>query len=75
MIGYFYVVDCSADFVPASFQFDQSFSTFSGEEIVKFEPRNTKFVKIELLSTTGTRLGRDPYNKIPMKISELTLFE
>ena len=34
MIGYFYVVDCSADFVPASFQFDQSFSTFSGEEII-----------------------------------------
>ncbi len=51
------------------------FRTFSGEEILKFEPRTTKFVKIELLSTTGTRLGRSPYNEIPMKISEFTLFE
>ena len=51
------------------------FRTFSGEEIVKFEPRVAKFVKVELLDTTGSRLGRAPYDKIPMKLSELTLFK
>ena len=51
------------------------FRTFSGEEIVKFEPRVAKFVKIELLDTTGSRLGRAPYDKIPMKLAELTLFK
>ena len=50
------------------------FRTFSGEEIVKFAPRMAKFVKLELLDTTGSRLGRAPYNEIPMKIAELTLF-
>ena len=51
------------------------FRTFSGEEIVKFEPRKARLVKLELLSTVGSRLGRAPYDKIPMKLAELTLFE
>ena len=51
------------------------FRTFSGEEIVRFASRVARFVKIELLDTTGSRLGRAPYDKIPMKIAELTLFK
>ena len=51
------------------------FRTFSGEEIVKFAPRAAKFVKVELLDTTGSRLGRAPYSEIPMKLAELTLFK
>lgn len=51
------------------------FRTFSGEEIVKFEPLEARYLKLELLSTVGSRLGRAPYDKIPMKLAEITLFE
>jgi hypothetical protein len=51
------------------------FRTFTGEEIVRFDKREARYVKLDVLSTTGKRLGRSAYVDIPVKIAELSLFE
>ena len=52
------------------------FRTFAGEEIVRFkEACEARYVKLEVLSTAGKRLGRKPYDTLPLKLCELSLFE
>lgn len=51
------------------------FRTFTGEEIVRFDTHEARFIKLEVLSTTGSRLGRAAYVSLPAKMAELTLFE
>ena len=51
------------------------FRTFAGEEIVRFKKQEARYVKLCVFSTTGKRLGRDPYKNNPMEIAEISLFE
>jgi len=51
------------------------FRSFSGEEIVTFEPTKARFIKLSVTSTTGSRLGRGELAKLPARLSEITIFE
>ena len=51
------------------------FRAFAGEEIVRFDPVNARYVKLEVLSTAGTRINRAPYKDMPAKMALITLFE
>ena len=51
------------------------FRSFAGEEIIRFSPHTARYVKFEVLSTTGKKLGRAPFDTLPLKLCELSLFE
>ena len=51
------------------------FRSFAGEEIIRFAPQKARYVKFEILSTTGQRLGRSPFDTLPLKLCEISLFE
>lgn len=70
-----YVISLSTDGKNFGKVAEGLFRTFAGEEIVRFEKTNARYVKLSVLSTTGKRLGREPYQNNPMKIAELSLFE
>lgn len=70
-----YVISTSVDGVSFDVCAKGVFRTFTGEEIVRFDSRDARYVKLDVLSTTGKRLGRAAYKDIPIKIAELTLFE
>lgn len=54
---------------------DGVFRSFAGEEIILFEPCKARFIKFDILSTTGSRLGRDKYKDIPASLAEISIFE
>ena len=70
-----YIISTSKDGVNFEKCAEGIFRTFTGEEIVRFAPREARYVRLEALSTTGSRLGRVPYDKVPLKIAEISLFE
>lgn len=70
-----YVISTSLDGKSFEVAAEGIFRTFAGEEIVRFAKRNARYVKLSVFSTTGKRLGREPYDKNPLKIAELSLFE
>ncbi len=70
-----YVISASLDGVNYEVCDEGLFRTFAGEEIVRFEKREARFVKLDILSTAGTRLGREAYMNAPIKIAEISLFE
>ena len=70
-----YVISASVDGVNFEKCAEGVFRTFAGEEIVRFEPREARYVRLDVLSTTGVRLGREAYVNIPVKIAEISLFE
>jgi hypothetical protein len=51
------------------------FRSFTGEEIVRFSKSTARYVKFQVLSTTGKILGRAPYDALPLKLCELSVFE
>ena len=51
------------------------FRAFAGEEIVRFDPTDARFVRLEILSTTGSRSGRVGHADVPAKMALVTLFE
>ncbi|MBE6645527.1 MAG: discoidin domain-containing protein [Ruminococcaceae bacterium] len=51
------------------------FRSFAGEDIVRFDSKFARFIKLEILSTTGTRYGKPPYSEMPLKIAEISVFE
>ncbi len=70
-----YIISASVDGVNFEKCAEGIFRTFAGEEIVRFAPRGARYVRLDVLSTTGARLGREAYVNIPVKIAELSLFE
>ena len=50
------------------------FRAFAGEEIVRFAPISARYVKLEILSTAGSRVDRAPYKDMPAKMALITLF-
>ena len=70
-----YIISTSVDGVNFQKRAEGIFRTFTGEEIVRFDTHEARYVKLEVFSTTGSRLGRAPYDKVPLKIAELSLFE
>ncbi len=70
-----YVISTSVDGKSYEVCAEGVFRTFTGEEIVRFNPCEVRYVKLDVLSTTGKRLGREAYKDIPLKIAELSLFE
>ena len=50
------------------------FRAFAGEEIVRFAPTSARYVRLEVLSTAGARVGREPYKDMPAKMALITLF-
>ena len=70
-----YVISASVDGVNFEKCAEGVFRTFTGEEIVRFAPREARYVRLDVLSTTGSRLGREAYVNIPVNIAELSLFE
>ena len=54
---------------------DGIFRSFAGEEIVTFEPCRTRFIRFEILSTTGSRLGIAEYKNVPARMAEISIFE
>ena len=51
------------------------FRIFSGEDIIRFEQHTARFVKLEILSTTGANSERSAYKNAKIAIAELTLYE
>ena len=70
-----YVISVSVDGINYDRVATGIFRTFVGEEIVRFEKREARYVKLYSARTTGKRLGKMPYAENPMKIAELSLFE
>jgi len=70
-----YVISTSLDGEIFEVAAEGLFRTFAGEEIVRFEKRDARYVKLTVKATAGKRLGRTAYAEIPMKIAELSLFE
>jgi len=70
-----YVISTSIDGVNFEKKSEGIFRTFTGEEIVRFDTHEARYVRLEVFSTTGSRLGRAPYDKVPLKIAELSMFE
>lgn len=70
-----YRISASVDGVNFETCAEGIFRTFTGEEIVRFESREARYVRLEVFSTTGSRLGRAPYDKTPLKMAEISLFE
>ena len=70
-----YVISASLDGENYETVAEGIFRSFAGEEIVRFEKRDARYVKLFVLQTTGKRLGRMPYAENPMKIAEISLFE
>lgn len=70
-----YVISTSVDGKSFEVCAEGIFRTFAGEEIVRFDARDARYVKLDVLSTTGKRLEREAYKNIPLKIAELSLFE
>ena len=70
-----YIISTGTDGVHFEKRAEGIFRTFTGEEIVRFEPHDARYVRLEVLSTTGKRLGRELYVNEPLKIAELSLFE
>ena len=70
-----YIISTSVDGEHFEKRAEGIFRAFTGEEIVRFEPCEARYVRLEVLSTTGKRLGRDAYKDVPLKIGELSLFE
>ena len=51
------------------------FRAFAGEEIVRFNPTDARYVRLDVLSTTGKRSGRAAFVNAPAKMALITLFE
>ena len=51
------------------------FRAFAGEDIVRFDTESARYVRLDVLSTTGSRYGKAPYSEAPLKIAEISLFE
>ena len=47
----------------------------AGEEIVRFEPTDARFIRLKVLSTTGSHLGRGKLATLPARLSGITLFK
>ena len=70
-----YVISTSADGVSYRDVASGLFRSFAGEEIVRFEKHSARYVKLKVLSTTGSRIARSNYSDAPLRIAELSLFE
>ena len=51
------------------------FRAFAGEEIVRFNPTDARYVRLEVLSTAGKRSGRAAFVNAPAKMALVTIFE
>ena len=51
------------------------FRIFSGEDIVPFDAHPARFVKLEILSTTGSNSERSTYEDANIAMAELTLYK
>ena len=68
-----YTISTSTDGVNFVKRAEGVFRTFTGEEIVRFDTHEARYVKLVSKETTGKRLGRAPYDSAPMKIAEISL--
>ena len=50
------------------------FRAFAGEEIVRVEPSRARYVRLEVLSTAGSRLAREDLGEVNAKMALITIF-
>ena len=51
------------------------FRIFGGEETIRFEKQKARYLRLEILSTTGKEWGRKESENSPLAIAELTLWK
>lgn len=50
------------------------FRITSGDEIIRFVNHNTRYIRLEILSTTGQNSHRKEYMDVPLTMGELTVY-
>ena len=53
----------------------EKITSFAGEDIVRFAAQSARFVRFDVLSTTGKRYGKPPCSDASLKIAEISIFE
>ena len=54
---------------------DGVFRSFSGEEVLRFDPCEARYIKLEIFSTTGKRTCIPEFENAPLAIAEISVFE
>lgn len=70
-----YEIHSSNDGVNFKKQAEGKFLAFGGEEIKRFEEHTARYVRLDILSTTGKESARQNYVDATVAIGELTLFK
>lgn len=70
-----YEIHTSMDGVTFEKQAEGRFLVFGGEEIIRFPEHSARYVRLDVLSTTGLESARKIYADAKVAISELTVFQ
>ena len=71
---YRYAISTSIDGESYTMRAKGVFRMIHGEEIIRFDAHNARYIRLEILSTTGQNSQRNKYFDVPLSMGELTLY-